>query len=135
MDTTSSIDAAAKLAVEDYGLTINVISCDEGYTFTFTKPATATTKGWANSFTRTYGVTELDVDADGELRVYPKTKAAAKAAAERFRKWFNLELHAIKTKAAKQRFIPSQLEAMQLVTSEKVEHKDPMLVSILNANF
>ena len=129
MDTTSNIN------VEDYGLTINIISCDEGYTFTFTKPATATTKGWANSFTRTYGVSELDVDADGKLRVYPKTKAAAKAAAERFRVWFNLELHAIKTKAAKQRFIPSQLEDMQLVTSEKVEHKDPMLVSILNANF
>ena len=129
MDTTSNIN------VEDYGLTINIISCDEGYTFTFTKPATATTKGWANSFTRTYGVSELDVDADGKLRVYPKTKAAAKAAAERFRVWFNFELHAIKTKAAKQRFIPSQLEDMQLVTSSKVEHKDPMLVSILNANF
>ena len=129
MDTTSNSN------VEDYGLTISVISCDEGYTFTFTKEATATTKGWANSFTRTYGVSELDVDADGKSRVYPKTKAAAKAAAERFRVWFNLELHAIKTKAAKQRFIPSRLEEMQLVTSAKVEHKDPMLVSILNANF
>ena len=129
MDTTSNSN------VEDYGLTISIISCDEGYTFTFTKEATAKSKGWVNSFTRTYGVTELDVNADGELRVYPKTKAAAKAASERFRVWFNLELHAIKTKAAKQRFIPSQLEDMQLVTSAKVEHKDPMLVSILNANF
>ena len=129
MDTTSNIN------VEDYGLTINIISCDEGYTFTFTKEATAQSKGWANSFTRTYGVTELDVNADGELRVYPKTKAAAKAAAERFRVWFNLELHAIKTKAAKQRFIPSYLETLDLVTSAKVEHQDPTLVAIANADF
>ena len=135
MDTTSSIDAAAKAAVEDYGLTITIKRCDEGWTFEFTKEATAKTKGWSNSFTRTYGVGELDVDKNGEPKVYPKTKAEAKAASERFRIWFNLELHAIKTKVAKQRFIPSYLETLDLVTSAKVEHKDPTLVAIANADF
>lgn len=129
MDTTSNSN------VEDYGLTITIKRCDEGWTFEFTKSATATTKGWSNSFTRTYGVGELDVDGKGKPKVYPKTKAEATAAAERFRKWFNLELHAIKTKAAKQRFIPSYLETLDLVTSAKVEHQDPTLVAIANADF
>ena len=119
MDTTSNS------TIEDYGLTIDVIRCDEGWTFKFTKSATATTDGWKSSFTRTYGVGELDVDRKGEPRVYPKTKAEATAASERFRKWFNLELLAIKTKVAKQRFIPSYLEKLDLVTSAKVEHQDP----------
>lgn len=127
MDTTSNIN------VEDYGLLITINRCDEGWTYTFTKPATATSKGWHNSFTRTFGISELDVDGSGKPNVYPKTKAAATAAAERFRKWFNSELALIKAKAVQQRFIPSDMEKQQFVTSAKIEHQNPMVVSMQNA--
>ena len=124
------------MSTNDYGLNINVVPNGDGtFTYTVTKDATvdahgiSQSKGWKNIFTRTYGVDPNDPAKQ------PKNAAAAKAQAEAFRTWFNLEIQRIQGKAATQRFILGDLEKRQWFSSEPVPEVDQTLIDIQNAKF
>ena len=112
------------MSTNDYGLNINVVNNGDG-TFTYN----VTKDSWVNIFTRTHGV---DPNDPAKL---PKNAAAAKAQAEAFRTWFNLELQRIQSKAATQRFILGDLEKRQWFSSEPVPEVDQTLIDIQNAKF
>ena len=112
------------MSTNDYGLNIKHVRNDDG-TFTYT----VVKEGWANIFTRTYGIDPND-PAD-----VPMNEAAVTAQMEAFRTWFNLEIQRIQNKAVEQRFILGDLEKRQWFTSEPAPKVDKVLVDIQNAGF